>query len=152
MSAKNKGNEPLQHRLGCVNPAYFPMPGVKAAAELLPAVYEPITEAFLKKHSKAIDHLKEEFDELGGVRLYEIEDYSIITRVPSREIINKSSKKTQEEGPIEGDFYFVCSSLIYPSPAVFDEWCRSAPGLPSTFARKLMQAAKVGLEAIEKKL
>jgi len=137
---------------GGINPFYASVEAVRQAGEFLPAQYRTIDDEWLEQYKEGLDILKKAFENKGGIHLLEVEDFRIICRAPSREILNKSSSSASAEKRIDADLNFVGQCMLYPAPEVLGRWMDDHAGLASTFASKLLEISKVTQEALAKKL
>ncbi|EMJ94798.1 LIC_10177 family protein [Leptospira alstonii] len=119
----------------------------------LPKEYVPIEEDFLNRHEVEIAAIKEFLENKGGLHLISVDEYSILCRVPSKDMLSKVSERSKKLDPIESDIDFVTRCLLYPSADTFRGWIdKGAPGLASSMARKIFDLAKLNREAVAKKL
>ncbi|MDI7196293.1 LIC_10177 family protein [Leptospira santarosai] len=119
----------------------------------LPKEYVPIEEDFLGRHEVEIAAIKEFLEDKGGLHMISVDEYSILCRVPSKDMLSKVNERSKKLDPIEADIDFVGRCLIYPSPEIFRGWIdKGAPGLASSMARKIFDLAKLNREAVAKKL
>lgn len=125
----------------------------KAAMDLFPKEYIPVTEHFLEEYKEPISTVKRFLEPMGGLHLLEADEKSILVRVPSKEILEKIQKRLDKLTPTEGDLQLVSECSVYPNSNVVQRWVDSgSPGLASSFAKKLLQLAKVNQEVTAKKL
>ncbi|WP_061223932.1 LIC_10177 family protein [Leptospira weilii] len=125
----------------------------KQAIASLPKEYVPIDEGFLTHYEVEIEAIKEFLSDKGGLHLIQVDEYSTLCRVPSKETLSKASERSKKLDPIETDIDFVGRCLVYPSAATFSGWTNNgAPGLASSIARKIFDLAKLNQEAVSKKL
>lgn len=119
----------------------------------LPKEYVSIEEDFLNRHEVEIAAIKEFLESKGGLHLISVDEYSILSRVPSKDMLAKVSERLKKLDPIESDIDLVTRCLIYPSADTFRSWIdKGAPGLASSMARKIFDLAKLNQEAVAKKL
>ncbi|MBE7439126.1 MAG: hypothetical protein HS115_11765 [Spirochaetales bacterium] len=145
---KKTGTELLES----INPYYADVPEVQQAAALLPADYRPIDADWVERNQEAVALLKKAFDSKGGIHLLSVDDYAVIARAPSREILNRGAKEAGQVDRIEADFKFVSQCMLYPSPALLAGWMNEHAGVASAFASKLLELSKANQEAQAKKL
>lgn len=125
----------------------------KAAMDLFPKEYIPVTEEFLEEYKEPITTVKRFLEPLGGLHLLEADEKSALMRVPSKEILEKIQKRSDKLTGTEADLQFISECSVYPNSNVFQNWINSgSPGLASAFAKKLLQLAKVNQEVTAKKL
>ncbi|AXR68235.1 LIC_10177 family protein [Leptospira mayottensis] len=119
----------------------------------LPKEYVPIEEDFLTRHEVEIAAIKEFLENKGGLHRISVDEYSVLCRVPSKDMLAKTSERSKKLDPIETDIDFVTRCLLYPSAETFRGWIdNGAPGLASSMARKIFDLAKLNQEAVAKKL
>ncbi|EMJ38903.1 hypothetical protein LEP1GSC079_1135 [Leptospira interrogans str. FPW1039] len=119
----------------------------------LPKDYVSIDENFLARYEVEIEAIKEFLDDKGGLHLIQVDEYSTLCRVPSKETLSKVSDRSKKLDPIEADIDFVNRCLVYPSSETFSGWInKGAPGLASSISRKIFDLAKLNQEAVSKKL
>ncbi len=97
----------------------------------LPKDYIPVDEGFLNRYEVEIEAIKEFLSDKGGLHLIQVDEYSTLCRVPSKETLSKVSERSKKLDPIEADIDFVNRCLVYPSSETFSSWINNgAPGLP----------------------
>jgi len=129
--------------------------GIEEAKSHLPSSYVPVDEEFIERYREPIDQLKARHADKGGLLILEVDEYSGIFRIPGREHLSRISKKqsqTNRSDALQSDLELCGYCLIYPSLETFEGWLSKAPGLPSAFAKKLLDESKITSEAIAKKL
>lgn len=117
--------------------------------------YQPIDDDFIERYAEQIETIKSGYADKGGVHVLKTDDTdSVLVRVPSAEILRKVRKRADTlTDPIEQDLYLLGECLLYPDISVVRDWVSSgAPGLASTFGRKLLELSKASVEAEAKKL
>lgn len=125
----------------------------KAAMDLFPKEYIPVTEHFLEEYKEPISTVKRFLEPMGGLHLLEADEKSILVRIPSKEILEKIQKRSDKLTGIEADLQFIADCSVYPNSNVFQSWINlGSAGLASSFAKKLLQLAKVNQEVTAKKL
>lgn len=126
---------------------------VQAARAMLPAEYEPITPEFIEKYSEAIDALKKFYETSGGVLHLEVGEMGGIFRIPTKKMLDDLVKQTKGMSGIDADIFLVAMCVIYPEGKTIRQWVdQGSPGIAGSFARALMEEAKVAVEANRKKL
>ncbi len=59
----------------------------------LPEEYVPIDEGFLTHYEVEIEAIKEFLSDKGGLHLIQVDEYSTLCRVPSKETLSKASER-----------------------------------------------------------
>ncbi|EKO77693.1 hypothetical protein QMM42_17790 [Leptospira santarosai] len=119
----------------------------------LPKGYVLIDEEFLARYEVEIEAIKEFLSDKGGLHLIQVDEYSTLCRVPSKEMLSKVNERSKKLDPIEADIDFVNRCLLYPSAETFSGWIGGgAPGLAASISRKIFELAKLNQEAVSKKL
>ncbi|TAL31589.1 MAG: hypothetical protein EPN93_17490 [Spirochaetes bacterium] len=117
--------------------------------------YEPLTDTKLAELQSRIDGWKAKFGDQGGIRSIEVpdeegDDFSGIFRVPTKDDLERSSRK--ELSNMESDTQLCMLCVLYPEPEVLQGIFRKSWGLCVPISKKLLQLSKVTREARAKKL
>lgn len=119
----------------------------------LPKEYTEIDEEFLTKYENEIDSLKSIFKDKGGIHLISVEEYSVICRVPSREIFLAVNKRAASLDAMSADFELVKKCILYPAPEIVKTWMDNGnSGIATPIAKQLMKLSKITQEGSAKKL
>ncbi len=118
-------------------------------------VYEPLSDAKLKELAQRIEDWKNQYEDAGGVRLIEVpgdegDDFSGIFRIPTREDLERSSRKDMTE--MQSNVQLCMLTVLYPEPTVFQAVLQRSWGLSVPLAKKLLELSRVTREARAKKL
>jgi hypothetical protein len=104
-------------------------------------VYEPLSDAKLKELAQRIEDWKNQYEDAGGVRLIEVpgdegDDFSGIFRIPTREDLERSSRKILRRCRVKSSS--ACSPLLYPEPKTFRR-AAAIVGIVRSLAKKLLE-------------
>jgi hypothetical protein len=126
---------------------------IQSAKAALPSEYRRVDDDFLRDYAKPISVLKEHYAASGGLEVITVDEYSVICRVPTKQILTDVMANSNKMSGIDSDIFLVVQCLVYPSGQQFRNWIDSgAPGLAASVARALMAASKANTEAVRKKL
>ena len=124
-----------------------------AAKAMFPKNYEPITGEFLETYSEPIEILKNIYESSGGIVQLDVADLGGIFRIPTKKMLDDWIKQTKGRSGIDADLYLAAMCVLYPDGQTIRNWVdHGSPGVAGSFARALMEEAKVAVEANRKKL